>query len=52
MPLVGPVFDSDVAPQTVRSYANKANKDLKRIGVPWRLSTDSVTRHINKKHSK
>jgi hypothetical protein len=49
--LVGPVFDSDMAPQTVRSYANKVNKDLKRIGIPWRLSTNSVTRHIIKKQS-
>jgi hypothetical protein len=47
--LVGPVFESAVQPQTVRSYTNKANNDLDRIGVPWRLSTDSVTRQVTKK---
>jgi hypothetical protein len=47
--LVGPVFDSAVMPQTVRSYVNKANNALRPIRVPWRLSTDSVTLNIIKK---
>jgi hypothetical protein len=50
--LVGPVFESAVLPQTVRSYANKANNYLAPIGVPWRLSTDSVTGHVTKKPRK
>jgi hypothetical protein len=47
--LIGPVFDDDVVPQTTRSLANKAGKALKRIGVPWRFSTDSTTRYISRK---
>ncbi len=47
--LVGPVFDNEVEPQTVRSLANKANKALRPIGIPWRLTTDSVSRQITKK---
>jgi hypothetical protein len=46
--LVGPVFDSDAEPQTVRSLASKANKVLGKVGVPWRFTTDSVTRHLTK----
>jgi hypothetical protein len=41
------VFDSAVAPQTVRSYANKANNALPR-GFPWRLSADSVNRQLTR----
>lgn len=41
------VFDSAVAPQTIRSYANKANKALPS-GFPWRLSTDSSSRCLTK----
>ena len=41
------VFDSAVAPQTVRSYANKANNALPP-GFPWRLSADSVSRQLSK----
>ena len=41
------VFDSAVAPQTVRSYANKANNALPP-GFPWRLSADSVSRQLTK----
>lgn len=41
------VFESAVAPQTVRSYANKANNALP-TSVPWRLSTDSVARQLTK----
>lgn len=46
--LVGPVFDNSVDPQTVRSLANKVKNALKRIGVPWRLKTDSTNRYITK----
>jgi hypothetical protein len=41
------VFNSSVQPQTVRSYANKANNALP-AGFPWRLSTDSMTRQLTK----
>src|SRR5262249_42513346 len=41
------VFESTVAPQTVRSYANKANNALPK-GFPWRLSADSVNRQLTK----
>lgn len=41
------VFDSAVAPQTVRSYTNKANNALPS-GFPWRLSTNSVCRQLTK----
>jgi hypothetical protein len=41
------VFETSVAPQTVRSYANKANNALPR-GIPWRLSADSVSRQLSK----
>jgi hypothetical protein len=36
-----------VAPQTIRSYANKSNNALPP-GFPWRLSTDSVNRQLTK----
>jgi hypothetical protein len=41
------VFQSEVAPQTVRSYANKTN-NARPPGLPWRLSTDSVARQLTK----
>jgi hypothetical protein len=41
------VFESSVEPQTVRSYANKANNALPS-GFPWRLSVDSTSRQISK----
>ena len=41
------VFDTVVQPQTVRSYANKANTALP-TGFPWRLSADSETRQLTK----
>jgi hypothetical protein len=49
--LIGPVFDDDVAPQTIRSLAHKAGKVLKRIGIPWRFSADSVSRYISRSES-
>ena len=41
------VFESAVAPQTVRSYANKAKNALPS-GFPWQLSADSVARQLTK----
>jgi hypothetical protein len=41
------VFDSAVAPQTIRSYVNKTNNALP-LGFPWRLSSDSTSRHLTK----
>jgi hypothetical protein len=41
------VLESAVAPQTIRSYANKANNVLPS-GIPWRLSTDSESRQLTK----
>ncbi len=41
------VFDTVVQPQTVRSYANKANNALP-TGFPWRLSADSISRQLTK----
>jgi hypothetical protein len=41
------VIESAVAPQTVRSYANKANNALP-VGFPWRLATDSNARQLTK----
>jgi hypothetical protein len=46
--LEGPVFENPVAPQTIRSWVNKVNTSLMPIGVPWRLSADSNTRHVTK----
>jgi hypothetical protein len=46
--LVGPVFELDVAPATVRARATDVNKELKRNGIPWRLKTDSVSRQLTK----
>ena len=41
------VFDSVVAPQAVRSYANKVNTALPS-DFPWRLSADSESRQLTK----
>jgi hypothetical protein len=41
------VFESTVAPQTVRSSVNKVNNALPS-GFPWRLSADSVSRRLTK----
>jgi hypothetical protein len=41
------VFESSVAPQTVRSYANKVNNALPP-GIPWRLSANSTNRQLTK----
>jgi hypothetical protein len=41
------VFASVPAPQTIRSYGNKANNALPP-GFPWRLATDSVSRQMTK----
>lgn len=41
------VFNTSVAPQTIRSYANKTNNELP-AGFPWRLSTDSDNRQLTK----
>ncbi len=41
------VIESDVAPQTIRSYANKVNNALP-AGFPWRLSSDSISRQLTK----
>jgi hypothetical protein len=41
------VFDSPVKPQTVRSYANKANNALPQ-GSLWRLSANSNNRQLTK----
>jgi hypothetical protein len=46
--LIGPVFDDPVEPQTIRSLANKANNAMRKVGIPWKFSTDSTTRHITK----
>jgi hypothetical protein len=46
--LEGPVFDGPFFPQTVRSLANKLHNVLHPIGVPWRLSINSTTRHVTK----
>jgi hypothetical protein len=46
--LVGPVLDASVLAQSIRSLAGKVNKTLKKVGVPWRLEPDSVTRHLTK----
>src|SRR5262249_37548642 len=45
--LYSKVFDSAVKPQTIRSYANKANSALP-LGFPWRFSTDSESRQLTK----
>ena len=41
------VFESAVAPGTVRSYANKVNNAL-LSGFPWRLSADSRARQLTR----
>jgi hypothetical protein len=41
------VLESDVVPQTIRSYVHKANSALPN-GFPWRLSTYSTNRHLTK----
>ena len=47
--LIGQVFDDPVEAQTNRSLVHKVNKALSRIGIPWKLSADSVSRQISKK---
>ncbi|MFO0824466.1 MAG: hypothetical protein U0792_15340 [Gemmataceae bacterium] len=42
------VWDSNVAPQTVRARVSEANNNLKRIGIPWKLTADTVSRHVTK----
>ena len=42
------VFEDPVENQTVRSKASAANKELKRIGIPWRLSANSEARVVRK----
>jgi hypothetical protein len=44
----GGVFESSVAPGTVRSYANKVKNALPS-GFPWQLSADAVGRRLTKK---
>jgi hypothetical protein len=47
--LTGPVFEEEVQYSTVRARASEANtKVLARIGIPWRLHTDSVSRNLTK----
>jgi hypothetical protein len=48
--LDGPVFDGAVEPQTVRSKLSDTNKVLEKIGIPWKLAADSVSRTVTKKH--
>jgi hypothetical protein len=45
------VFEDPVEPQTIRSLASKVNNALKKVGIPWRLTTDSTTRQLTKKPS-
>jgi hypothetical protein len=47
--LVGPVFDSDVLNQSIRSECSETSEVLSRIGVPWKLSADSRSRIVTKK---
>jgi hypothetical protein len=46
------VFDKDVFPSTIRARASDVNREMKRIGVPLRLSTNSVNRYLTKDASK
>jgi len=50
--LFGPVFDHDVAPESLRARFYDANKVLRRIGIPWDLSADSVNRFLTKKRKR
>ncbi len=42
------VFDAVVMPQTVRAKVFLVNKCLKKIGLPWRLYSDSRNRVVTK----
>jgi hypothetical protein len=44
----GGVFDGPVEPQTVRSNVSDANGVLRRIGVDWKLTTDSTAQIVTK----
>lgn len=46
--LVGPVFEVDVAPGTIRGRKTELNKVLRKIGIPWQLRTDSKSRQLTK----
>lgn len=46
-----PVFNDDVAPHTIASKASEASKWLVKFGVPWRLSSSSVSRMVTKKYA-
>lgn len=46
--LEGPVFDTLVDPGTIRARASELSRLLRKIGVPWRLKPDAVSRYLTK----
>jgi hypothetical protein len=46
--LEGPVFEDAIQPDSLRARVSETNKVLKKIGVPWRLKTDSTSRTLTK----
>ncbi len=46
--LEGPVFDTLVEPGTIRARASELNRLLRKIGVPWRLKPNAVSRYLTK----
>jgi hypothetical protein len=46
--LVGPVFEDPIFPDSLRARVSDANRVLKKIGIPWRLKTDSTSRILTK----
>jgi hypothetical protein len=49
--LDGPVFEEAVYPATLRARTCEANRILKKIGIPWRLKTDAMSRILTKRRA-
>ena len=46
--LEGSVFEDAIQPGTMRGRISEANKVLRKIGIPWKLTADSVNRVLRK----
>jgi hypothetical protein len=46
--LEGPVFEDALMPDSLRARVSEANKVLRRVGILWRLKTDSTSRTLTK----
>ena len=47
--LEGAVFDGAMEEQTIRARCCDLNRELRKIGVPWKLSTDAKSQYVLKR---